>query len=700
MHELENREREIVIEDLQSPDEEVRRLAVERIDLLHREEVLPYLVERMGDSDWRVRKAAVRRLVARADIDEVSQRLVEALGDGENPGRRNSAVEALIEIGERTVESLVASSSGTDADVRKFVVDALAGIGSERAVDALVARLEDEDPNVRAAAADALGAIGGRVARAALRETAIGTDGDPLVRFSALHALDALEEPLRAEELASVLDDPMLGPAGLGLLGRCDDPGALDALVKGLGSGIRAAREASMRSILRLAGRLDGAELADLREHLATVSDFDPALVRVAISRLVDSDLGTQLVVVQFLGLIRSREAVIPILEAGSDEALAPVAIGALEEIGREAVDEIDEAWDELDFGRRCAACEALGRIGGARALERLLAVLEDFDPSLRAAAARALAALGAEQALAPLVRRLQRSRSDESFEGDEEPDALADAIVALAGPDAEGRSPGLAGCAVELLGAQLAGATDGARLTIARVLGAIARPNDMELIATLLRDPTSGVRRAAVDAIARLETGSKLEALHLAIADEAPMVRIAAARALGSSWHEAVFEDLRRLSEDEDPRVRAEAVRAIGVRFAKDTDPVARVTAFAELTRACDDNALVALAVVDAACEIGGDAVGYAEPLLSRSEPEVVIEAARCLGVHADDSELEMLMPLVSHPDWSVRAEVVEILGNRRFRRAIPAILRSMEIEQDDFVRNVTLNALQRLEA
>jgi HEAT repeat protein len=75
------------------------------------------------------------------------------------------------------------------------------------------------------------------------------------------------------------------------------------------------------------------------------------------------------------------------------------------------------------------------------------------------------------------------------------------------------------------------------------------------------------------------------------------------------------------------------------------------------------------------------------------------VLAAVRCVGTHVADADLEVLLPLVSHADWSVRAEVVEILGERRFRRAVPTILRRLEMEQDDFVRSVTLNALQSLE-
>jgi HEAT repeat protein len=45
------------------------------------------------------------------------------------------------------------------------------------------------------------------------------------------------------------------------------------------------------------------------------------------------------------------------------------------------------------------------------------------------------------------------------------------------------------------------------------------------------------------------------------------------------------------------------------------------------------------------------------------------------------------------------VRAEAMEVLSLRTLRRAAPAILRRLEVEQDEFVRSVALRALARLE-
>ena len=100
---LDERDRESIAGDLESDDAELRRLAVERSGALPQDEAIRLLVDRLGDVSWRVRKAAVERLVTCSDSAHTADALIGALGDGENPGRRNAAVEALVACGVRVV---------------------------------------------------------------------------------------------------------------------------------------------------------------------------------------------------------------------------------------------------------------------------------------------------------------------------------------------------------------------------------------------------------------------------------------------------------------------------------------------------------------------------------------------------------------------------------------------------------------------
>jgi HEAT repeat protein len=696
---FDDRDRESVVRDLASSDEDVRRLAVERVGLLRLDDALPLLVERLGDSSWRVRKVAVERLVACPDSEKIAGALVAALGDGDNPGRRNAAVEALIHCGTRVVPGLLSATQNDDIDVRKLVVDALAGIADARSTDTLIGLLNDADSNVRAAAADALGAIGGEGVAEALLALGVDAAEGQLVRFSALHALGILEAPVCARDLGPVLDDPILRAVGLDLLGWQDDEEAVAVLLKGLAANSRSSRESAMRSLLRLLSRLDDAEADGLVGQIREAAAAAPQVVESAIERLPDADLSTQLVLIQFLGLLRVEQAAVPILLAGRDEALAQVALATLEDLGEMAQRAVDAAWPWLDTQARRDACVLFGSAGDGPGAARLLAALEDPEPELRIAAARSIGRCRLTEGLALLVHRLDSVASDVDFETEDEVIALTEALIAVAQPRA-GDDERVTVQAIELLRSHLEGAVETARLAIAKVLGCIGRREDTQLVTFLLKDPSALVRRAAVDALARLEPGTAAEPLRLALADEAATVRIAAAVALGYSESDAVFEDLRRLAEDDDPRVRAAAVRALGHRFGRSEDEAMRGATALTLEQALADEALIALAAVEALNEIGGEAAaGRAVALVERSEPELVREAVICIGRHGDAEALDTLVPLVSHADWSVRAEAIQALADRGMVRAVPPILRRLETEQDEFVRDAILRALKRLE-
>ncbi|MCG8590384.1 MAG: HEAT repeat domain-containing protein [Proteobacteria bacterium] len=695
---IDDRDRESILHDLENADDEVRRLAVERLLVLPLEEAVPRLVVSLGDRSWRVRKAAVDRLVGCGETQAVVAGLIEALADGENPGRRNSAVEALVKLGSTVTSSLIEALDTDDVDVRKFLVDALAGIGDAESRDAMIQTLEDADPNVRAAAADALGVIGGEGIAAHLMARAVLDSEDPLVRLSALRALARIEAPVRAADLGSVLDQGMLRAAGYGVLGFVDDEDSVACLTKGLSSNARAAREAAMEALLRLLSRVDGERSEVLVVEIRSAARASELVVTGAVEHLPEADLATRLVLVQFLGLLDDERAVVPILMAGQDEAIAEVAQATLEAMGSATERGIDAAWSSLDGEIRRDACTILGRVGGAAGRGRLLLVLDDADPELRSAAARALGECRCAEALPTLVGRLEAAAVEDEEENEEEVEALVEALVALGSPVDGG--PDLTAQAVELLSARLEGAVEAVRLAIATVLGRIGRPQDAELVSLLLKDASAAVRRAAVEALARLEPGAASEPLRLALADESPMVRIAAAGALGASGNSNVLDDLRRLIHDEDARVRAAAVRAIGVHSSRTDDESAHRDAVALLENALLDEGGVAMAGAEALKAVGGQqAAQAAARLLDRPEAELIQAAVACIGAHGDAATVDELLSLVSHPHWAVRSEVIQTLAERGVARAVPPILRRLETEQDNFVRESILRALKRLE-
>jgi HEAT repeat protein len=690
---MESREREHIEHGLASADDELRRLAVEQLALLPPDDALPRLVACLGDDSWRVRKAAVERLAGAPESWLAAPALVEALGDGENPGRRNAAVDALVQCGGKAVPALLAATASPDVDVRKLVVDALAGIGDERALPALVARLEDADPNVRAAAADGLGAHGGDVASRALVACATRAGEDRLVRFSALRALARLEPAIPARDLEGALDDRWLRAMAFRVLGASDDEAALEHLVKGLAASSRSVREAAMEALLRWAGRLEDPPCAALVARVREVG-ASGELVPDAVARLESADLPTRLVLVQFLGLLAAASAATPVLRAGCDEALAEVALASLEAMGEPAARALDAEWSTLDAPSRRLACLALGRIGGTAGAARLVHALDDADPAVRTTAAAALGQRASVSAVPALVRGLERAAENGEPDAEDEFAAFVGALVAVAHTDLR-----LAEQTAALLAARIDGAAESVRLAIATVLGRAGRPEDAALVTLLLKDASDRVRRAAVEALARLEPDATPEPLRLALADESPLVRVAAAGALGACASARALEDLSRLADDSDPWVRAAALRAVGAQAAR--HPAQIAVAFGLLEAGIGGEGPVAMAAVEALAAMGGVAAARAaQRVLGHPDPELVRAAVACIGAHGDAEALESLLAVVSHDHWAVRSEAIEVLAARRAMRAVPPILRRLEIEQDEFVRAAILRALQGLEA
>src|SRR5690606_35932154 len=294
------------------------------------------------------------------------------------------------------------------------------------------------------------------------------------------------------------------------------------------------------------------------------------------------------------------------------------------------------------------------------------------------------------------LVRRLAATAGDPEPEAEEERDAVTAALVriATAAGDREGRD-----AVVAALASGFEGAEEPGRLAVARVLREAGGAEHASLMALLAQDPSAAVRPAAVGALARAGAGAAAEGLRLALADEDAAVRIAAASALGESGDPAALVDLERLLADEEVGVRAAAVRAIAALAERAATPggpaVERL-----LAAALSDQGPVAIAAVEA-YERLGDAISP-EPVLAvldHADPEVVQSAVSCLRRHGSEAELERLLPRLAHPHWAVRADVIEGFAARGFRAALPAVLRRLELEQDEFVREVLLRALARLE-
>ncbi len=138
---------------------DVRQRATRALGQLRQGDVVKVLLERVKDSDERVRWEAVNAFGNGPRDDEgtdVVTTLIGALGD-QSPWVRERAAQVVGRFrDERAVQPLVTLLKDSDPDVREEAVSALGRFAETQATDSLIAALKDPDAGVRERAARAL----------------------------------------------------------------------------------------------------------------------------------------------------------------------------------------------------------------------------------------------------------------------------------------------------------------------------------------------------------------------------------------------------------------------------------------------------------------------------------------------------------------------------------------------------------------
>jgi HEAT repeat protein len=227
------------------------------------------------------------------------------------------------------------------------------------------------------------------------------------------------------------------------------------------------------------------------------------------------------------------------------------------------AVDPLIAALNDKDYGVRVSAVDSLGYyISDPRSIGSLIAALKDPDsPVVRDAAAKVLGWTKAPRAVEPLIAALQ----DKDFV------VRGDAATALGGTE----DPR----AVEPLIAALQDKESVVRWDAAKALGVTGDPRSVEPLIAAVKDPDDAVRRAAADALSNFKDPRAIGLL-IAVLKHKPVpnprlapgdfaqaqdtdVRRSAAHALGEIGSPSV-EPLVALLNDPDSNVQLYAAFAL----------------------------------------------------------------------------------------------------------------------------------------
>lgn len=535
-----------LLKNLESSDEEVRRLAVSALAGFPFPKVKAHALLALGDESWRVRKEAVDLILSVSPGDELARELVQLLTSHGNAGLRNSVVEVLQAVGERALPHLVEHLSHEDAGVRKFIVDIMGGIKSPSILPQLATALGDNDSNVAAAAAESMGVIGDASAVPHLLSS-LQRD-DLLIRYAILEALVKIGTPVPIEIITPLAGDPILKKALFECLGVIGDLASVPILIEGIVDRARNVREAALAALDILRQRSPQEEfLKSALMRLVRLKGTDS--VEYLISMAGSSDLKIQRAAITILGLVGDLRSLDLLVKACRSENSLQSALDALRNMIGEAGSSLQEMFSRSDEEERCVIAFISGELSFEQGRVIVSEALRDASPMVRAVAAEAAGKSGLTDLIPALVKLL----------GDDHPEVRKRSTTALV------RLASVARDSVADSAARLAESADpDCRLQAVKLFGAL---KDAGHLVFMSKDEDYLVRRESITAIGELKNPETAGRLSMALADEEADVRLAAANALG--WNGFIDEagSLALALDDSSQRVQVAAIKSLGRR-------------------------------------------------------------------------------------------------------------------------------------
>jgi HEAT repeat protein len=405
---------------------------------------------------------------------------------------------------------------------------------------------------------------------------------------------------------------------------------------------------------------------------LAAVAKAVPALVEVLRDRHEDES-SVKVAAASALAKLRDPSAIALLVKEllDVDEQSSRTVAEALVAFGELAVGPLLELLPDAGHpAGRLWAARILGRIGDSRAVDDLVARLNDRDDRLRMAAAEALGAIADARALQPIVRATLR---------DPAPQVRAHAAGAVARIEGER--------AVDVLVAALADPDYATRIRALEAFETM-RIEDTSPLEAALRDPNAEVRRRAALALERV---GYLERIVANLTSEDRAVRTRAFASLIEVGQVGLVESVASYAHHSSFEVRAIAARACGELGAARVAPI--------LLRAIDDPVWPVRAAV---CQALGrlshaDAPGALVRALADSEEPVREAAAEALMSYSSAQvadHVETLAAAYDRGSVAVRQGVVTLAGRIEGATAEGLLVRA-SVDPSDVVRLPAVAAL-----
>jgi HEAT repeat protein len=672
-----------IIEQARSVDPDARQKAAFLVAQSADDRNLPLLFELLGDRDWRVRKTVVDGLV-RDRRPEIIIGLIDALADPENAGKRNSATEALIRIGDAAISPIVQRlRSEEDIDVRLSLVNLMGELRSREGFEMLIDMLEGEaDVNVASSIVSSLGKFHDASALPHLMR-ALRTREDLWLKFHVVEALGEIGDRTALPSILPLYAEKSLRKPVLEAIGKIADVGTVNFLLRIIAEDEKLNLTA-LRALVRIA-EASKPRIVEEAERQLIQQRFRESFPREKIAPLVEHLHTTpkrevKAFIIKFLGWSSDENALPVLLQYLSHPETAEISAQALSDFGpgalprlltslqnedddeiiglllrvvnaiggREAIPSILQFLDHENPIIRRLALETLGEIPDPSSIDYLLAKLDDSDVSSQQAAVNSISTLVAafpelKQDVLAKIRKLLQSSSV--------PIKL-NSLSVYVNIQGEGYHDGL------LLASKDSDAV--IRQKAVSLMGKFGEERFADQLVLSLADESTSVRLAAINAIVRLRPETGLEPLIASLDDQDVWIRTAAAQALGEYRHHDSIEPLMRHLLHDPPPVRIAVIEALG----KSEDPRVKEVLF---------------------------------QCLAESDAEIQRAAMLALGRLPGQDVFEHIVEALGSDDWRLRAAAATALGSRGDREALPALHRALE-DPDTYVQQSAVHALDKV--
>jgi HEAT repeat protein len=671
-----------LIEQARSADPDARQKAAYLVAHTVDERDYPLMFELLGDKDWRVRKTIVDGFV-RDPQPEVVMGLLDALADAENAGKRNSATEALIRIGDDAIGPIVERLRvETDVDVRLSLVNLLGDLRSSDAFDILVESLEGEpDINVSSSIVSSLGKY--RDAAALPHLLRVLQREDLWLKFHAIEALGEIGDRAALPAILALYREKSLRKPVLEAIGKIADVGTVSFLLRIISAEDKLNLTA-LRALVRIA-EASKPKIVEQAERLLIQRKFRESFPESKIDPLIEHLHATpkrdvKAFILKFLGWSGDVRALPVLMGCLEHPDSAETASQALVDFGPGAVPAILEALRTAEEDEIIALLlRVLNVIGGSEAGPNILPLLDHDNPMIRRLAIETLGEIVDPRSIDYLLAKL-----DDTDVASQQ--AAVNAISALVAA-----FPEMKGQVLTKIRRLLQNPSVPMKLNSLSVFVNIQGEGYHDELLLASKDSDSVIRQKAVSLMGKFSEERFADALVLSLADEATAVRLAAINAIVRHRPAQGLEPLISSLEDSDIWIRTAAAQALGEYRHRD--------AIEPLVHHLDsDLPPVRIAAIEALGKSGDDRV---KEVLFNCAHELDLEVRRAailsLGRVPGEEVFDYLMFATTDDDWRIRAAAVTAVAVRGDRTALPALYAALQ-DPDTYVQQSAVLALDKL--